>query len=65
MLGTSHIEKCSCALDAAERSLSELVIYLLEAEQFTNLLIDYSAPETKALVSQVNYDVHNKFLFYK
>ncbi|KAL1123668.1 hypothetical protein AAG570_002744, partial [Ranatra chinensis] len=53
LLGARHIENCSCALDAAEKSLTELQGFTVDAEQFHSLLVEYSTPETKALVSQV------------
>lgn len=53
LLGAKHLDNCSCALDVAQVSLAQLSEFTKTADQFNSLLVEYSTPETKALVSQV------------
>lgn len=53
LLGAKHLDNCSCAFDVAQVSLAQLTEFTKTADQFNSLLVEYSTPETKALVSQV------------
>lgn len=43
-------------MDAAEVSLARLLEFTEGADQFHAVLVEYTMPETKALVSQVFHD---------
>uniref|UniRef100_A0A146KXI3 Guanine nucleotide exchange factor DBS n=4 Tax=Lygus hesperus TaxID=30085 RepID=A0A146KXI3_LYGHE len=47
------MDNCACGLDAAEVGLSKLVEFMETSNEFNSVLVEYSTPETKALVSQV------------
>ncbi|BES92094.1 RhoGEF [Nesidiocoris tenuis] len=49
----ARMDNCACGLDAAEVSLSKLVEFMEGSNEFNAVLVEYSTPETKALVSQV------------
>ncbi|XP_073991103.1 guanine nucleotide exchange factor DBS-like isoform X4 [Rhodnius prolixus] len=53
LLEARQIDNCACALDAAEVSLARLLEFTEGADQFHAVLVEYTMPETKALVSQV------------
>lgn len=50
----ARMDNCACGLDAAEVSLSKLVEFMEGSNEFNAVLVEYSTPETKALVSQVS-----------
>lgn len=63
LLASQRIEKCSISVEYAEQSLQEVQQFILSASEFCvssprefrNVFQESTTPETKALVSQVNF----------